>query len=138
MLASEKLVSRSEISLVIAVCGALFFLTFTNGDDPLWSAPAMTLFFASGTAFLYALVPSAEGLLARMLAGLGVVPASAQCRLFGPERQIRIIGPLSGGARERNAPEATLPTIHFGLGAVRMIGLVRLVPRFSLGGVELK
>jgi hypothetical protein len=135
MLASEKLVSRSEISLVIAVCGALFFLTFTNGDDPLWSAPAMTLFFASGTAFLYALVPSAEGLLARML---GVVSASAQCRLFGPERQIKIIGPLSGGARERNAPEATLPTIHFGLGAVRMIGLVRLVPRFSLGGVELK
>jgi hypothetical protein len=65
MFSGEKLVSRSEISLVIAVCGVLFFLAFTNGGDLLWSIPAMTLFFVSGTAFLYALVPRAEGLLGR-------------------------------------------------------------------------
>jgi hypothetical protein len=65
MFSGEKLVSRSEISLVIAVCGVLFFLAFTNGGDPLWSVPAMTLFFATGTAFLYALFLSAEGLLGR-------------------------------------------------------------------------
>ena len=56
MFSGEKLVSRWEISLVIAVCGVLFFLTFANGGDPLWSVPAMTLFFATGMAFLYALV----------------------------------------------------------------------------------
>jgi len=65
MFSGEKLVSRWEISLVIAVCGVLFFLTFTHADEPLWSIPAMTLFAASGMAFLYALVPGggARGLL---------------------------------------------------------------------------
>jgi hypothetical protein len=55
MFAGEKLVSRSELLIVIAICGLLFFLAFTNGGHLLWSIPAMTLFFATGTAFLSAL-----------------------------------------------------------------------------------
>jgi hypothetical protein len=60
MFSGENLVSRWEISLVIAVCGVLFFLTFAHGDDPLSSIPAMTLFAATGMAFLYALVRGAK------------------------------------------------------------------------------
>jgi hypothetical protein len=55
MFSGEKLVSRSEISLVIAVCGVLFCLTLTNGGGPLWFVPATTLFLVTGAAFLYAL-----------------------------------------------------------------------------------
>jgi hypothetical protein len=51
----ENLVSRSELSMVIAICGVLFLLAVTSLSHLSWSIPAMTLFFATGAVFLYAL-----------------------------------------------------------------------------------
>jgi hypothetical protein len=55
MFAGETLVSRSELSMVIAIWGVLFLLAFTSLGHLAWSVPAMTLFCATGAAFLYAL-----------------------------------------------------------------------------------
>ena len=51
MFAGEKLVSRSELSMVIAICGVLFFLAFTSVSPLAWSVPAMTLFFTNRRRF---------------------------------------------------------------------------------------
>jgi hypothetical protein len=55
MFSDENLVSRSELSMVIAICGVLSFLAFTSVGHLAWSIPAMTLFLATGAGFLYAL-----------------------------------------------------------------------------------
>ena len=67
MCSGENLISRSELSVIIAICGVLSFLALTNLSHLPWAIPATALFLGTGATFLYALFagPRAIGLLGR-------------------------------------------------------------------------
>jgi hypothetical protein len=60
MVANDKLLSRSEMSASISLCGLLFILAFSELGHLAWAIPAMILFSLAGLGLLSVLVSGCD------------------------------------------------------------------------------